>query len=244
MPLGEIIRTPRMPNPQQEPYQGGPWGNKQILPPAGGPWQPNVILPEQYLPPALQHISQDDLFIQNHWDWEMFREAALWNYVASHGGIKSCCRIPELGAPIWSQPPWQVMPSQGVRIEAMYSLPLSAISGGPPFNGTDTILGQYIIPSGYDGAINRFVCQFTGAGFDDFSGNIVWRLLINARFARNLGNVTNTYGSFQAAYAVPGDAHRVISGQTVTLIANIPAGSPVAGGVVAAGIFGWTYPRR
>jgi hypothetical protein len=239
MPIGDLITTPRGSNPGQDPFQGGPWGNRNNTP-GGGAWTPDIILPEQYLPPALQqHIPQDDLFIRNHWDWEVFREAALWNYVAAHGGIHSCCYIPELGAPIWSQPPWQVMPSQGLRIEKMFSAPTGSFTPG-----VDTIIGTYLIPSGWDGAINRFICQFTGTGFDDFSGNIVWRLQINKRFAKNLGNVINTYGDFQSAFIVPGDAIRVISNQTLNLIVNVPAGSPVAGGVVAAGIFGWIYPRR
>lgn len=243
MALGDLVVTPRGNPPGQEPFQGGPWGNNRKQPPPGGVWTPNVILPEQYLPPALQqHLPLNDLFAENHWDWAIAREAALWNYVASHGGIQSCCHIPELGAPIWSQPPWQVMPSQGVRIEKMFSLPISAF--GTPFTGLDVTLGTYVIPSGYDGAVNRFICNFSGDGFDDFSGSIVWRLLINKRYAKNLGNVTNTYGDFQTAFIVPGDAIRVISGQTLTLIANIPVGSPVTGGRVNAGIFGYTYPRR
>jgi hypothetical protein len=240
MPLGDLVTTPRGSNPGQQPYQGGPWGNRNTIAP-GGPWTPNIILPEQYLPPALQqHIPMDELFVRNRWDWEMFREAALWNYVASHGGIHSCCYIPELGAPIWSQPPWQVMPSQGLVLRKMFGVGTATI----PFNGTDFVLGTYIVPSGWDAAINRFVCTFNGDGFDDFSGSIVWRLKINSRFAKNLGNVTNTYGDFQTAFIIPGDAIRVISNQTVTLIANIPAGSPIAGGTVQAGVFGWEYPRR
>jgi hypothetical protein len=242
MALGDLTVTPKGNRPGQEPFQGGPWGNNRSTPPPGGPWAGNTILPAQYLPPALQqNIPLDDLFIQNHWDWELYREAALWNYVASHGGIHSACYIPELGAPIWSQPPWQVMPSQGVRIEKMFSLPLAAFI---PFTGTDVVLGTYVIPSGYDGAVNRFICNFSGNGFNDFEGDIIWRLLINKRYAKNLGNVTNTYGDFQTAFIIPGDAIRVISGQTLTLIANIPALSPVNGGRVSAGIFGWTYPRR
>ena len=240
MALGDLITTPRGNDPGQRPYQGGPWGNRNNTPP-GGAWTPDIILPEQYLPPALQqHIPQDDLFVRNHWDWEIFREAALWNYVAAHGGIHSACYIPELGAPIWSQPPWQVMPSQGLIIQKMFALPVGSI----PFTGTDTVLGTYVVPSGWDGAINRFICTYNGTGFDDFSGDIVWRLLINKRYAKNLGNVTNTYGDFQNAFIVPGDSIRVISNQTLTLIANIPAGSPVLGGTVQAGIFGYIYPRR
>jgi len=250
MSLGDFLVTP-LPDCETSPladqiaYQGGPWANTTISPLPKGPWTPNPILPDSILPPALQRHQQFyDLFKKNKWDLEIEREAKLWKYVAEHGGIQTCCRIPELGAPIWSQPPWEVMPSQAPRIEFMKALPIGQVSGGGPFTGVDTILGTYNVPSGYDGAINRFVCAFSGNGFFDFSGSIVWRLKVGQRYAKNLGAVQNTYGSFQTAFIVPGTAIRLISGQAVQLIANIPVGSPVNGGQVQAGIFGWTYPRR
>lgn len=216
----------------------------------GSPWGRQPVLPNSVLPPAIQRGNPLLGFITrrpNAWDMAMKRHAAVWGYVRDHGGLKSCCRVPELGAPIWDQPPWITMPSQGEKFEQMYSQPISAFQVvGGDFSGVDVVLGQFVVPNGYDGALNRFVCQFTGSGFLDFTGSVVWRVLVNNRYARNLGNVQNTFGSFQAAFAVPGtDNIRLVSQQTVTLIANIPAGSPVAGpGVVAAGAFGWFYPRR
>jgi hypothetical protein len=100
------------------------------------------------------------------------------------------------------------------------------------------------VPIGYDGVLNRFVCTFTGGAFDDFSGEIQWRVRVGVRYARNLGRITNTFGSFQNALLVPGYGIRLISGQTVTLIASIPNASPITAGQVAAGCFGWFYPRR
>jgi hypothetical protein len=211
------------------------------------PWIPSPILPDSMLPPALKRIQPDrgPFWTANRHDQQMLKEAYVWKWVAEHGGLKSCCRIPELGAPIWDEPPWQVMPSQGQVIRVMQALPIGSVSGGPPFNGVDTILWSYRVPIGYDGAFTNFVAQAPGVqGFDEFSGDIVWRLKIGTRYAKNLGTVTNTYGSFQNNFVIPGISIRVISGQTVQAIANIPVGSPVAGGVVAAGVFGWIYPRR
>lgn len=248
--LGDFVVTPApdcetSPLSEQALYKNGPWGNTVVNPPPTGPWTHSPVLPDSILPPALQRQPKYyDLFKENAWDKEIQREAAVWLYVAEHGGIQSCCRIPELGAPIWSQPPWEVMPSQSPRLEFMQSLPTTAVSGGGPFTGVDTTIATYVVPNGYDAAINRFVTNFSGNGFTDFSGSIVWRLKIGARYARNLGAVLNSYGSFQTAFIVPGTAIRAISGQTISLIANIPVGSPVNGGRVAAGIFGWTYPRR
>ena len=210
-------------------------------------WEPQPILPDWMLPEALQRsnpLVRRNRWRPNGWDYRLRYEAMLWQWMTEHGGLRSCCRIPALGAPIWEQPPWQVQPSQGIPYRQMFALPIASISGGGPFNGIDTILGQWNVENGYDGIINQFVCGYTGAGFDEFSGNIVWRVRVDNRYAKNLGNVQNTFGSLHAAFLVPGYGIRLVSNQTVTLYANIPAGSPVVGGVVTAGVFGWTYPRR
>lgn len=249
--LGDFLVTPAPdctgPGGEQAKYKSGPWANTTVHPLPKGPWSPNPRLPDAILPLPLQrHPKYYDLFRPNQWDVEIQREMSVWKYVREHGGIQSCCRIPELGAPIWSQPPWEVMPSQSLRIEFMKALPITAfqVGGGGAFTGVDVIIGTYQVPSGFDAAVNRFVCSFTGNGFSDFSGNIIWRLKISQRYAKNLGNVLNTYGSFQTAFIVPGTSIRLISGQTAQLIANVPVGSPVNGGQIAAGIFGWEYPRR
>jgi len=213
-----------------------------------GGWQTAPLLPDSVLPPALRRTNpllQRMRYIPNRYDFEIFGHAAVWKWIAENGGLKSCCRIPELGAPIWDQPPWQVRPSQGQDIEEMAGLPIAAVSGGAPFDGSDTVIRSFRVPSGYDGVISRAVFGFTGAGFADFSGDIVWRIQVGIRYARNLGNVTNTFGSFATAFAVPGTGNiRLVSGQTVKIIASIPNGSPVNGGVVTGGVFGWLYPRR
>jgi hypothetical protein len=206
------------------------------------------ILPDSILPPALSRQGilqgQRQIYHFNRYDRAILAESRLWEWIAAHGGIKSCCRIPEMGAPLWSQPPWQVMPSSGIRFQEIFFQPLPAISGGPPFNGVDTVLGNFRCEIGFDGVVTHFICGFNGNGFDDGSGDIAWRLKIGQRYAKTLGNVTFTFGDIQTALTVPGSGYRLVSGQTIQLIANIPNGSPVNGGRVFAGVLGWTYPRR
>jgi hypothetical protein len=207
------------------------------------------IVPDSSLPPALKRQSQIldaavHLFVPNGWDNAIARENALWTWIRAHGGLKSCCRIPELGAPIWSIPPFIQMPSNGVVERQIFSQPLTAFQTAGSFNGIDTIIGQWQVPKGYDGAITHFLALFTGDGFDDGSGEIIWRLKIGQRYAKNLGNVTFTYGDLNTALLVEGQSIRLISGQTVSLIANIPSTSFVSGGRVFGGTLGWTYPRR
>lgn len=216
----------------------------------GGAWQRAPILPDSILPPALQRsnpLVRTYVYRPNQWDQVLKNESALWGWVRTHGGLKSCCRVPELGAPIYNDPPWMVMPSQGEKFEQMFSQPLSAFQdSGGAFTGLDVLLGRFVVPNGYDGAINRVVAQFAGTGFVDFSGSIIWRVKVNARYARTLGNIKNTFGDFATAFSVPGsDNIRLVSQQTISLYANIPTGSPVGGNSpVMAGAFGWFYPRR
>lgn len=232
------------------PGPGGPivWNPGEGYGPGGG-YNPGVVLPNSILPPELDRrnpLVRDTPFLANKWDAAIAQEAEHWSWIARNGGLKSCCRVPELGAPIWDQPPWEVMPSQGVEYRQIFSLPTANVSpdGGGGYTGLDTILGQWQVPNGYDGVLNQFVCMFTGTGFEDFSGTITWRVRIGARFAKNLGTVINTFGSYQSAFLVPGYSIRLVSGQTVTLLASIATAAPVAGGQVTAGVFGWTYPRR
>lgn len=211
-------------------------------------WTPEPILPDSMLPEALQRsnplIRRGEL-VPNRWDMKLVRSARTFSWIAAHGGLRSCCRVPELGAPIWSQPPWQVMPSNGLEYRQMFAQPLTAFQDGSGnFTGLFVILGQWRVEIGYDGVLNQFVCTFDGAGFQDFSGDIVWRVQIDNRPAKNLEAVINTYGSFADAFLVPGYGVRLVSGQTVTLYASVTAGAGISGGVIKAGTFGWTYPRR
>jgi hypothetical protein len=221
-------------------------GGVRVHNPTSGPrasWGRQAVIPNSQLPLVLQRTNpllRQTTYHPNGWDASIKKHSAMWDYIKSHGGIKSCCRIPELGAPVYDNPPWMVQPSQGEKFEEMFSVATGSITPG-----VDTVLGSFTVDNGYDGAINRFVAGFNGNGFVDFSGSIVWRLLINNRYARTLGNVVNTFGDYATAFSVPGsDNIRLVSQQTVSLIANIPVGSPVSDGFVSAGVFGWLYPRR
>jgi len=219
-----------------------------ISQPAAGQWsQPH--LPDSVLPPALQRNNpllrrQPVDWRPGLWDMRIILEAHLWSYIKNHGGIKSCCRVPELGAPIYDQPPWVVMPSNARKLEQAFALQVPAQFPNP-FTGVDTVLGSFQVPEGWDGVITRFVPNFVGTGFADFSGAIFWRLRINNRYAPDLGNVNSTYGSLTAGFSVPGINNiRLISGQTVYVIASIPVGSPVTAGYVSGIVLGWYWPRR
>lgn len=207
---------------------------------------PTPTLPDSILPGPLKRIQPlgRPLFSPNDNDQALLREAAAWKYVAENGGLDAATRMNEVGAKVYDQDPRLGMPQGGIVFQPVFAIDTALVSGGPPYNGVDTVIGTFVVQIGYDGVINRFANSFTGTGFVDFSGNIIWKVKVGQRFARDLGNVVNQIGTYSASFAQPGSYIPLVSGVTVLLIANIPNGSPVLGGKVTAGINGWTYPRR
>ena len=243
--LGDILTLPPIPGP---PPNGPPTYSAPPLLPQS--YYHNPIVPDIQLPNPLKRVSPyipsetKRLFQPNGWDHAIWTEALVWQWIQLHGGLKTCCRIPELGAPLYAAPPFLVMPSNGIVKREIYSQPVSAFQTLGVYNGTDTLIGSWQVPKGYDGSISNVVFYYTGSGLDDGSGEIIWRLMIGQRYAKNLGNVNFTYGGLGNQLLLEGQSIRVTSGQTVSVIANIPASSPVAGGRVFGGIVGWIYPRR
>jgi hypothetical protein len=231
-----------------------PPGSVISVPPgAQGPllnWTPQPLLPDSILPPPLQRsnpLVTPAQWIPNKYDFQIIGRAKKWQWIAQHGGLKDCCRIPELGSPIYDFPPWEKMPSNSFEFQEMNGLPIADFQdGGGAFTGLDVLILSIQVPSGYDGVINRSVAGTTGmTAYADFTGAIEWRLKYGIRYAKNLGDVDNTFGSLNTALQVPQTyICRVISGQTIEVFANVPAGSPISGGSINAGVFGWFYPRR
>lgn len=213
------------------------------------PYQRTAMLQDSQLPFALQRVSRLQqsalaLFTPTEWDVRILKESALWRFIAEHGGLKSCCRIPELGAPVWSIPPWLERPSNGLDFQNLYFQPLSAFISGGAFTGLDVQLGTFRVPLGWNGVIKKVVFGFTGDGHQEGSGDIVWRLQVGERYARNFGNVLNSYGSLETALLIQDQHIDIISGQNITLIGNVPATSTISSGEIFAGVFGWFWPVR
>lgn len=142
--------------------------------------------------------------------------------------------------------PFLKQPREGREFQEMHSIPFSSLPS--PFDGSNTVIGSFRVPYGFDGVLNRIICGFfNGSGFVDGSGDIVWRVRINSVYARNLGEILYQYGSLQnAPFIIPGYGIKLVSGQTVTFYVSVPASSPIAGAnsrIMLSG-FGWYWPRK
>lgn len=160
------------------------------------------------------------------------RELAFWEAIRDGGGLeKYCCPSKYL------QEPWLKMPAIGRRFSKPFSI------ATPAMNGVDTLVGSFVVPTGYDGALMQMVNFYTGMGFLEGSGQLSWRIKINNRWLKDSGNVQVTMGSFATPYTVFNGPVRLSSRQTIAYYVNNAVASGIAGGRIVCGLFGWFYPR-
>ena len=161
------------------------------------------------------------------------RETVVFEDIIRRGGLQQICCVSQYK---YAFPPWLKMPAEGRQYQEIQSIPL------PANNSVDTVVNQFIVPTGYDGVITSITNFYTGAGFVEGSGDLLWRLLIGRRWARNLGAIDTTLGSLTSPCPLFRGGIRVYSNQLITYFTNVPIASALAGGRVICGVFGWYYP--
>jgi hypothetical protein len=139
--------------------------------------------------------------------------------------------------------PWDdtfgAVPEQAVpfRVAKGIATPTSAA-------GDQTIL-EMKVPVGYDGLLTGIFQIYTGPGFAQGSGDILWRLRIDQHFVKDLGASPYQLGSPQEP--IPMTEGMVLwSGQTVRYLVNVPnlSGNIQSGStLIVAGVFGFFWPR-
>lgn len=150
--------------------------------------------------------------------------------------------------------PWVSMPPEGRRFRPIAVAPLTQFQTLGVFNATDTVVLQMRVPLGYDGVISDVVCNFTGSGFTEGSGDITWRLAADylpasaidatgGRYLRDMGALTTSLGSLTQPAPVPRGGLRIHSWDLVTFYANIAAAAAIANGNIICSVAGWFWPR-
>jgi len=132
-------------------------------------------------------------------------------------------------------PPWIQRPSGFLDFDQVNAI---ALPGAPLPAAANVIFGN--VPQGYDGVIEYYSCNFTGGGFVDGSGDIIWRVLADGRAIRNFENIQSEMGSLATPRPVK---IRIYSNQnyafTVTHVANLL----LAGNIICC-LKGYFYPRK
>lgn len=194
------------------------------LPPRARPYGPNAF--------------DDCLEAEYRW-WEQFQ---------ANGGL---CKQTQRK---YNSPPWVSMPSEGRRFRPIESSPLTDFGAPGPFTGIDVVVLQMRVPLGYDGVISDVVCGFSGSGFIEGSGDVVWRLAADylpigggnftgGRYLRDMGNILTSLGSLTQPSPVPRGGLRIYSNDLVTFFCNVSAVATIANGSILTSLGGWFWPR-
>jgi hypothetical protein len=139
--------------------------------------------------------------------------------------------------------PWIEMPPGGEPFDEFASIVT------PNANGTETLVLTFTIPYAYDGIVLGVFNGFTGPGFVEGSGNLIWRIRLGqasllGKPVRNYNNIRVTLGSLAQARSVQGGI-LVQSGQIVQYSVTHAIGSPIvpAGTRIICNITGFYWPR-
>lgn len=175
----------------------------------------------------------------NAYDAMLLDEKQLWEWTERHGGTHRCCNVSGIKYDI---SPYTVMPPNGRTFQPVGSVLFSSLVAD-----TDTAVVSIKVPVGYDGILIKVTNLFTGTFAEGAGTDLVWRVKVGVRYAKNLGNILTTYGSLQnGPLALPGSGIQLVSGQTVTYYVQAPTGSganPTSARVICE-LYGWFWPRR
>jgi hypothetical protein len=173
----------------------------------------------------------------NAYDLCLVNEARMWAVIQAGGGITHFCRRGT--EPRYEVYPWVVMPPQGRRFQYINTIPR------PPV-GVETEVLKFRVALGWNGVIRGVVNNFIGAGFKEGSGDLVWRIQLNLRYARDYGNIKTSLGDLTGPYDMNAGGILIKSGEDVRYLVTMNAAGAAhldPAGRVLASLYGWTYPR-
>jgi hypothetical protein len=128
-----------------------------------------------------------------------------------------------------------------------WAIPFRAVAGitTPDTASGDNVVVSLHVPSGYDGFLTGLFWHYSGTGFSQGSGDIIWRLQINRRYVKDLGDVPFELGSPVLPLPLT-DGQLLLSDWTVSAIVNVPNLSSmiqVGASTITAGLLGFYWPR-
>ena len=98
-----------------------------------------------------------------------------------------------------------------------------------------------LVPVGYDGVINSYSCNFTGGGFVDGSGDLVWRITRNGNPIKNFEFILTERGDPNQPIKV--NDIRIYSGDRVQFLINHANNPALSIGYIICDLGGYFYPN-
>ena len=208
-----------------------------VAPPPVPPPQPGQAVAPVGGPAAAREHSKGGCAPKiTHYDWCLEWEAFFLRQVK----FPPPCSIPAeyLGLDPWDEDRGAIPPlATPFRRTAGIVTPTTA-SG-------DNVVLSFRVPYGSDGILTGFFTSYSGAGFAQGSGDIVWRFRRNQWYLKDLSNFSFLLGD--PTQPVPLTQGQILtSGQLIQAIVNIPNLSgliQIGNSTVSAGLFGFWWPR-
>jgi len=126
-------------------------------------------------------------------------------------------------------------------IEYLESFTIVTPAAGP---GVLVLVGWVDIPLGYESMIYGLTLHYTGTGFVEGSGDIIWRVLTGNRWLKGYGNSLFSRGLPSQPFPLS-DHVRVKSGSRIWIGVEVPNGSgliQVGASNIICAVQGWHYP--
>lgn len=177
---------------------------------------------------------------KNQFDWCMFAQSLVMRDI----DFPPMCTIPAEYRQRYPLP-WDedfganAIPPQARPLSKIGSVVTPATAAG------DVLVIQDRVPYGYDGLLAGFFVSYTGQGFEQGSGDIVWRLQLNQRYLEDLGNLPFALGSSVSPCPLT-EGQILLSGQLIRLLVNVPNLSgniQIGNSRINGGLFGFYWPR-
>lgn len=173
------------------------------------------------------------------------KEAGIWERIASDP-VFSVMKLPARYR-LLELPPFYAMPTDATRLNQTGAIgPFSTLTAG-----IYEPIVSYLVPPGFDGVINSFMCKFalqTGPGLQDGSGMIQWVVQINNYLQLNYTDITMQQGDVTTLGPMPfGGGIRIKSNDLIQMFAIIsPAGAAFLdpAGLIIGALQGWIYAAR
>ena len=134
--------------------------------------------------------------------------------------------------------PWLHMPLNGRPFHYQ-----TAVNCPAPGSNDFSVL-SFIVPPGWSAAIWGVSNLYTGAGFDQGSGDLIWRISVDGAFSPGFDSIQTTLGGINESRQLQGP---IIAegGQLVNYSVSVSAGAPFPTGLAAkivCAFDGWIYP--
>ena len=138
----------------------------------------------------------------------------------------------------WDEEPF-LLPPQAKEFHEVGTVVTPAAAAG------DVSVVSFNVPLGYDGILLSVIQFYTGQGFSNGGGDILWRVKLNQRYVKNFGSNPFQLGDPKFPFPLT-EGQLLLSGQNVSSIVNVPNTSgmiQVGASNIVCGLVGFWWPR-